>query len=42
MDQNSKKYYFDQQLKNRLAYINFNATFEFLGKFKIRCIHSFS
>ena len=32
---------FDQYLKNRLAYINLNAIFEFLGQFTIRCMHHF-
>ena len=28
----------DQQLKNPLAYLNFDAVFEFFGQFTIRCI----
>ena len=32
----------DQQLKNRLAYLNCDAIFEFLGQFTIRCIYYFS
>ena len=31
-----KMLFLDQQLKNRLAYLNFDATFEFLGQFTIR------
>ena len=29
----------DQQLKDRLAYLNFDAIFEFLGQFTIRYIY---
>ena len=29
----------DQQLKNRLAYLNFDAIFEFLGQFTVRCTY---
>ena len=32
----------DQLLKNHLAYLNFDAIFEFLGQFSIRCIYYFS
>ena len=32
----------DQKLKNRLAYLNFDAIFEFLGQFTIRCMYYFS
>ena len=31
--------FLDQQLKNRLAYLNFNAIFEFLGQFTIGCLY---
>ena len=31
----------DQYLKNRLAYLDFDAIFEFLGQFTIRCIYTF-
>ena len=33
-----KMLFLDQQLKNRLAYLNFNAIFEFLGQFTIGCL----
>ena len=36
-----KLLFLDQQLKNRLAYLNFDAIFEFLGQFTIRCIYFF-
>ena len=32
----------DQKLKNRLACLTFDAIFEFLVRFSIRCIHYFS
>ena len=37
-----KMLYLDQQLKNRLAYLNFDAILEFLGQLTIRCIYYFS
>ena len=40
MDQN--KLIFDQWLKNLLAYLNFDAIFEFLGQFTTKCIYYFS
>ena len=36
MDQNGQNNIFDQLLKNRLAYLNFNAIFMFLEQFTIR------
>ena len=36
-----KMLFLDQLLKNRLAYLNFDAIFEFLGQFTIRCIYHF-
>ena len=36
-----KMLFLDQLLKNRLAYLNFDAIFEFLGQFTIRCIYYF-
>ena len=30
--------FFDEYLKNRLAYLNFNAIFEFFGQFTLRYI----
>ena len=32
----------DQKIKNRLAYLNLDAIFEFLGQFTLRCIYHFS
>ena len=33
-----KMLFLDQYLKNHLAYLNFDAIFDLLGKFTIRCI----
>ena len=41
MAQNSQ-IMFDQYLKNCMAYLNFNAIFEFLEQYTIRCIYHFS
>ena len=37
-----KMLFLDQKLKNRLAYLNFDAVFEFFGQFTLRCINYFS
>ena len=37
-----KMLFLDQNLKNCLAYLNFDAIFKFLGQFTIRCIYYFS
>ena len=41
MDQNSQNLVWINNFKNRLAYLNFDAIFEFLKQFTISCILSF-